>query len=198
MEIDPTSKEYRAGRSAARKSIKAGFPRWTCVARNDPYKFIDDQTGLPFIDFVQKSDEIEALAAGANDEILRAIGKGLITLDFRPLLLSRDDLKNAFGQAFVGLLSLGNPEIEYRDVFSAKLRSERVRKMYGIPHDPAKRNVFIELRNGQGKVFRDFALYDDPVELALALDNRVLVSRTASAYSSRDLDTSQILNLYPR
>ncbi len=197
MLINPTGKEYRAGQSAARRAIKAGFPRWTCVATNDPYKCIDDQTGLPILKFAKKSDEIEAFAVGANDEILRAIDKGLIAVDFRPLLLSLDKIRAAFEQGSLGILSPDNPQIEFRDVFSAKLRSERVRKMHGIPHDPEKRNIFIELRNVQGKVFRDFDFYDRPVELALALDNRVLVSRTDSIYSSHDLETSQILNRYP-
>lgn len=143
MAIDTSNEHYKAGRSAARKAIKLGVPRWTSVASNDPYKCIDDQTGLPIIDFVQKSKENEAFAAGANDETLRAIETGLIKVDFRALLLSKREIKIAFKKYRIGTLSVDNPNIEYPRVFSVKLRSEKIRRMHGLPHEPTKRNVFI-------------------------------------------------------
>jgi len=198
MLIDPSSKEYRAGRSAARKAIKLGVPRWTSVASNEPYKCIDDQTGLPIIELAQNSSEIGAFASGANDEILKAISNGLITVDFRPMLLTETEIKTAFKRASIGTLSDDNPMIEFPGVFIAKLRSEKSRKTRGVHTDPPKRNIFIELKNRNGQVFKDFALYPGPVELALALKNRVLLFKTTDFYFSKDLETSQILNRYPR
>ena len=172
MLIDPSSKEYRAGRSAARKAIKRGVPRWTSVASNEPYKCIDDQTGLPIIEFAQNSSEIEAFAAGANDEILKAISNGLITIDFRPLLSTETEIKTAFKRESIGTLSYDNPMIDFPDVFIAKLRSEKIRKIHGVHTDPSKRNIFIELKNRNGQVFKDFALYPAPVELGLCIEKQ--------------------------
>jgi hypothetical protein len=154
MLIDPSSKEYRAGRSAARKAIKLGVPRWTSVASNEPYKCIDDQTGFQLSNSRRTQVRSEHLPSGANDEILKAISNGLITVDFRPLLLTETEIKTAFKRASIGTLSDDNPMIEFPGVFIAKLRSEKSRKTRGVHTGPSKRNIFIELKNRNGRYLR--------------------------------------------
>lgn len=196
--MDTDDKNYRAGRAAARRAIKLGVPRWTVVGSRTPNHHIDDQTGLPIIGLGNKSSEIDAFAKGANEEILKGISDGRVSTDFRRLLLSRKELEISFEDSFVGILSLEIPNIEHEGVFEARLRSERLRKMHGVPYDADQRNVFVELRNFNGELFRDFAIYEEPIEMALALNDQVLVCRTKRQYFSRDLNTSQILNSYPR
>src|SRR5262245_32768449 len=96
---------YADGRRDARKAIANGAPRWRQITEGP---CIHADTGLPIARLsspVSLADWRDSYVQGFNDEILAGIDAGNIHVDFRPLLMSRDEIETALKKDYLGTLS---------------------------------------------------------------------------------------------
>src|SRR5687768_7456982 len=93
---------YSEGEAAARTAISNGVPRWIVTSERPFGESIDPATGLPiaFHSFPPELKErMESFAEGHNDAIRTAVESGAIDVDFRPLLMSRNEVVDALSKS---------------------------------------------------------------------------------------------------
>src|SRR5262245_22686584 len=101
-EID--QKAYAQGRRDARKGIATGFPRWIQIGEEPFTGEIHAGTGLPIMRLSGPDDLAgwrQSYANGSNDEMLAGIESGKVKVDFRPLLMTRDEVQSAMESGFL-------------------------------------------------------------------------------------------------
>jgi hypothetical protein len=183
---------YAAGSLSARRAIANGVPRWLCLGGDRAFgQEIDPGTGLPLAGIsgpAMLAVVNAALVLGYNDTISAGIKSGEVTVDFRPLLMSRSDLLRALEKNCLGILSTENPRIVApNDALILQLR---------LPKRSAKRKfTWISFRNGNFET-PEFLLFDSPVEVALGKNGKVLILKTSCVLLSHDVATTQVLNRY--
>jgi len=162
---------------------------------------IDARTGLP-VASVSAPPELEAwqeqFILGHNDEILRAIAAGEISFDFRPLLMTLAEIKEAFKEQFLGTLSRDDCEQveDPRERFIVRLEASKPRKgrkgLAGAP-EPV---VFVVLELTTESLTQQLLIYESPIDVALGKGERVLLIPTGRHYFAYDLETTQKLCRY--
>ncbi len=182
---------YRSGAIAALDAIAEGFPRWMHTDSRPFGQMIDPDTGLPLFGLsgpAELSNTNEAIVRGYNDTISDAIKAGEVTVDFRPLLMTRIEAIQALKQGTLGTLSTGNPRISAPcGEFILELR---------FPRPTVKRpSIWISYSRGDER-WPDFALYEEPEEVAIGQNGKVLVFRSSRVILTRDVETTQVLNSY--
>ena len=127
-------KEYGEGKRAAHHAIDAGVPRWMCTT-NVPFgQEIDPGTGLPIAHVAAAPNRIGRLAKFLRARIQRAeiaaaIKSGEVTVDFRPLLMTRPEVIRSMSENRIGTLSMDNPRLEAPDGdFVLELRRAKSKK----------------------------------------------------------------------
>jgi hypothetical protein len=182
------------GSQAARRAIAEGFPRWI-VTSDIPFgQMIDPATGLPVLRMSSSPDLVEwqaSFARAHNETIRAALQSGQITVDFRPLLMSRAEIIRALADNKLGTLSEAQPPLQGpQGDFVLELR---------FPKPYAKQKLtWILYRRRSGEEWPRFALYDQPLDIATAKEGRVLAFQTACLLLTRDAATTQVLNSYLR
>lgn len=189
---------YSEGNYAARTAIANGCPRWAIgpnASRGLENGAIDTGTGLPIFSFNCPPELVEQLAAqirGHNDEILRALAAGEISVDFRPLLMTREQIVEDSANNQIGILSLDNPKIVGPDGrFALYIKIPKPRK--NRKSEPLNWIVF---EPANGEVNEEFSLYSEPESLAMGRGGRVLIIKSSLFYLSYDVETAQSLNRY--
>ena len=164
---------YKKGVSAARHAIANGVPRWlTATPEWDALGqeiCIDPRTGLP-IGRISAPPELEAwqtaFIRGHNDEILRAIERGQIAVDFRPLLLTFPDVQKAFDLHRLGTLSLDHCQIEDpqgRFILHLDLPTPRQRRQAQKRKSEPCLWVVFERRSGERNA--RFLNFEEPIDV---------------------------------
>lgn len=195
---DDLAKEYDKGIEAARHAIVNGCPR-RLLGPNDrdstENSSIDLRTGLPIMSIgapPELADRISAHVNGYNDEIDRALAAREFDIDFRPLLMSRQQLEKEFFANPLGVLSLENPRIEDSNgQFMLYLKLPKPRK-----ERKSKAHIWAVLEKPKGETHDKFWLYDGPVPVATGHEGKILILKTELHYLSYDLLTTQPLNRY--
>jgi hypothetical protein len=112
---------YAAGVQGAWKAIANEVPRWMDLGGRPLGQYIDPGTGLPIVGVSgppQLAAFNDGLMRGHNEAISAAIRAGEITVDFRPLLMSR----RALGESCLGTLSVDHPRLASPDALTADSR----------------------------------------------------------------------------
>ncbi len=188
---------YRDGMNAALGAIANGVPRWIETEPGIIGHEIHPQTGLPIATLSSPPELGErnaAFARGFNDSILEGIEAGEFAVDFRPLLMSHEEVKQSFAINSLGFLSAESSRIEepngrfflYLDTTKKKT----------VPKRPPL--VWIVFENASGLRDTKFMHYDCPVEVATGRDGRVVLFKTECLYIARDIETTQVLQSYLR
>lgn len=186
--IEHDQNAYDDGSKAARKAIANGVPRWVRTSSGRFGEMIHAGTGLPIAVLsgpANLKNWQQSYAQGFNDEILVAIEAGNIDVDFRSLLMTRDEIQHALKTCFLGTVSTETPT----------LRSPNTDFTIEIDVDASQR-TWICYHHESGGEWPKFQLYDGPLCVALAKESRVLVFETESVYLTRDVMTTQVLNKY--
>src|SRR5262245_13857062 len=105
---------YAAGWRAGAQSIAEGVPRWMATTDGPVGQMIDPGTGLPLFGISgppELTDWLTSYAKGHNDAISAALKSGEVTVDFRPLLMSRPEVLRAFTEGYLGTLSTDCPRL---------------------------------------------------------------------------------------
>jgi len=186
-------KAYTEGALCARKTIAEGVPRWIETCNDSSDHFIHPGTGLPICQLTGPPSLAEwnnSFAQGHNDQILVALNSGSIHVDFRPLLISRNDANRALRVCSLGILSPANPRIESPESsFAIDLRRSKSQSQ-------SQHSVWITFHDSLGDRSTELEPYVEPIEIALAREGQVLIFKTRSLLISRDLATTQVLNRY--
>ena len=194
---------YDEGRCAARKAIANGVPRWAIIAANDDLKReqqIDSQTGLPIV-VMSASQELadwqSAFVQGHNEEILQNIKLGEIKVDFRPLLMTFEQVKEAFQQNSLGTLSADTPKIEDPyGRFALHLQISKSRKNSKTVSHKSKPLTWIILSRESETQSRRFYVFEAPVDIALGRNGQVFLIKTQCFFLVHDERTTQLLQRY--
>jgi hypothetical protein len=183
----------------AKDDEQCPVPRWFASQSCDEEE-TDSYTGLPIATLSgppELAASNEAFIRGFNDEIHRARSAGEFTIDFRPLLLSRGEVLEAFRTQRLGTLSLDCRQIEDpRGRFIVKLQLPKPRKgrqRRTTRSEPLTWIVFV--RAGARETHR-LMLYDSPVEFALGRDGHVVLMKTTCLYLTFDAETTQDLQCF--
>ncbi len=183
------------GVDAAQDAIENGVPRWLLTQDGPFEQMIHPETGLPIAWLSgppNLAERQELFAKGFNQAILAAVRSGGIEVDFRPLLMSRDDIEHALGACGLGILSPDNPKIQSPNrEFTIKLRPEKRKS-------PSKARIWVCYDHLTWGRWPDFELYGGPIRFALGRDGRVLISETQQNYLTYDVATTQVLNRFLR
>jgi hypothetical protein len=135
----------------------------------------------------------QSFARGFNDEILAALGSGGIDVDFRPLLMSRDEIERELDRNLLGTLSVDNLRIDSPNGdFSLSLRRPK-------PNPRAKRAKAVTsicYEHESGGRWPSLYTYQGPWRVALGRNGRVLIFETECLYLTQDVATTQVLNRY--
>lgn len=183
---------YTQGASTARKAIAEGVPRWMVISDRAFGQMIDQTTGLPIAQLSAPpalADRQASFAQGFNEVISAAIASGEVTVDFRPLLMTRVEVVRALAECKLGTLSTENPRIQPADgqfVLELKFPAKKAKKKL----------IWIRYSLPTGEEWPKFDLYDGPLDVAIGREGRVLVFKTASVFLTRDIITTQVLNSY--
>ena len=153
----PSHKAYSAGERTAREAISRGVPRLVVTQGLDE-EMIDSRTGLP-VAGLSAPPELAAWQAdyvrGFNEEMLRAVGSGQVTTDFRPLLMTREQIHEAFRDHTLGTLSPDCPRLEDaggRFILKLDVPKPRKASKTGLPRParpPSGTNLPSRRRTGQ-------------------------------------------------
>jgi hypothetical protein len=185
------SAAYSQGIKAATNAISDGVPRWVKTEPCAVGECIDDYSGLPVMRVSgpqQRQDWLTSFARAFNDTIQAALDAGTITVDFRPLLMSRDELLQALTDHSLGTLSLESPRVEsHNPEFSLEVR---------LQHRKRDTLIWIRFINSSGDEWPEFELYDGPLDVATGREGKVVVFRSRCTLSSRCLETTQVLNVF--
>lgn len=195
--------ECQKGFRYAYKSASLGYPRWLRLYAPSDFtddEFIHSETGLPIGTISGPPEVLAGLAAfvsGNNDEILRQIESGEIKIDFRPLQMSCLEVREAFNERPLGILSLDRPRIEGPDdLFVLWIHTTRRNaKNPAVSCEQQQRWVAVE--SSDGERYLPFMPYMAPIEIALGRGGRTLLFKTDSYYLVHDVETMQVLNRYP-
>src|SRR5262249_23841646 len=134
----------------------------------------------------------QAFARGFNDSILRGIEAGEIAVDFRPLLMSLDEITQAFATHRLGVLSEDSSRIEEPNGrFCLQWQAPKKKSVCNGP--PL---IWIAFENASGLRDLKFMNYDGPVEVAAGREGRVVLFKTDCLYIARDVETTQVLQRY--
>jgi hypothetical protein len=162
---------------------------------------IDSRTGLP-IAGLSAPPELAAWQAdyvrGFNEEMLRAVGSGQVTTDFRPLLMTREQIHEAFRDHTLGTLSPDCPRLEDaggRFILKLDVPKPRKASKTGLPRPARPPSVLISRPGGEPD--KRLLYCEEPVDAALGQDGRVVLIKTCSHYLAYDEETTQILHRYP-
>jgi hypothetical protein len=183
---------YAAGGHMAWKAIAAGFPRWMNRGDQPLGQYIDPGTGLPFLSMSGPPTLAayhEGLARGHNEAISAGIRSGEVTVDFRPLLMSRPETLTALQECRLGTISTDDPRL-------AAPNGEFVFQLHFPRPNVKHKQTWISYRRGNDQ-WPNFDLYEGPLAVALGRAGRVLVFKSSSLITTRDAETTQVLNSYP-
>jgi hypothetical protein len=135
---------------------------------------------------------------GFNDAISRAIKSGEVTIDFRPLLMTFKEVKQAFERHPIGTLSMNHLRVEDpKGHFAWSLGPVQKKGRSG---KKTNNTVWITFEMGSGMKRSDMT-YEGPIEMSLGRSGKVVIckqriSRTRFSFSTYDVQTSQELNIY--
>jgi hypothetical protein len=197
--IDPEEEAYSEGQLAALHAISHGVPRFIVMQGMDE-DMIDSRTGLPLATLSAPPNLAAwqgAFVRGFNEAILRAVESGEVTRDFRPLLLTRKEVKDAFRDRPLGTLSLDCRRLEDpngRFVLHLDIPIPRKTSNRGAPRSEQPARILID--HTTGECDRTLLYYDAPVEVALGRDGRVVLIKTDCLFLAFDEETTQILHRY--
>jgi hypothetical protein len=184
---------YGDGASAARQAIADGVPRWIHTTARPFGESIDPDTGLPVATLSgppELADSNASFAIGFNDEILAGIRSGEVTVDFRPLIMPRQEVLLALTEFGLGTLSTENPRVQAPNgdfVLELQLSKKRTKSKL----------TWIRYSHRSGEEWPQFDLYHEPVEIAVGRNGRVLILSTSCLLLTRDVETTQVLISYP-
>ena len=117
---------------------------------------------------------------------------GDIHVDFRPLLMTLDEVTHALENNPLGTLSTENPRVEGPDgSFCLELRQSKSKRR-------SNRDTWICYHHESGGRWPDFGFYEGPIRLAIGKNGRVLVEESKCLYMTYDVETTQVLNRYYR
>lgn len=164
-------------------------------------EMIDSRTGLP-MDVLSAPPELAAWQAdyvrGFNEEIHRAVGAGQVKTDFRPRLMTREQVHEAFRDHTLGTLSPECTRLEDaggRFVLTLDVPKPRKASKTGLPRPARPWSVLISPQGAEPD--KRLLCCEEPVEVALGQDGRVVLIKTRSHYLAYDEETAQILRRYP-
>jgi hypothetical protein len=183
---------YQEGMIASLEAIANGVPRWIETESGVFGQEIHPATGLPIATLSSPPELVErnqVFARGFNDSILRGIEAGEIAVDFRPLLMSLEEVRQAFVTHRLGVLSQDSPRIE-EPSGRFRLRLQPPKKKSLAKRPPL---IWIAIENASGLRDLKFMNYDGPVEVATGREGRVVLFQTDCLYISRDVETTQVL-----
>jgi len=194
---DQPKDPFRDGFKAARGAIANGVPRWIATEIYQFGELIHPQTGLPLTTISAPPELMQwrnAIVRGHNEEILRAFEGGEISVDFRPLVMSLDEVKEAFTRESLGILSIGSPQIDDPNGrFSLYVQIPKRKLAAKTKPAHSRRTIWIGYQPVDGAPARQFMLYSAPTEVALGRERRVLLFKTERLYLARDVETTQPL-----
>ena len=195
--IKTGTNRYNEGTRTARKAMANGVPRWIIYGADDDPKRtheIDLETGLP-IGTISGPRELEEsnteFIRGYNDEILVAIKAGKIKVDFRPLLMTYSEVKEAFQKCFLGTLSIENSQIE--DPSGRFVLRIKISK----PRKNSKSLAWIFFDQKIGTQSRDLFIFEPPEDVALGKHGQVFILKTKFLFLVYDVQTTLLLSRYP-
>ncbi|REJ76124.1 MAG: hypothetical protein DWQ47_10920 [Acidobacteria bacterium] len=183
---------YKRGIRAAKKAIAAGTPFWISTGERAFGEFIHSETGLPYLG-LSGPPELEnsnlSYARGYNDEVLNGVKSGSIRVDFRPLLMTFNEVLASFEARYIGTISDDSPRIEVSEAdLILELKKRKTRHSREL-------TVVSFIRSGV-EVGNNFELYETPIRVALGRDGQVLVMKTKRSILTRDVVTTQVLNFF--
>ncbi len=193
------------GARAACNAIANGVPRWIATTADEESGQADElihrEIGLPIARLsVPKERAVwqAEFTRGHNDEIMRALRVGEISVDFRPLLMTRDEVENTFIAHPIGKLSLDQPRIEDpTGRFVLSLKTTKLRNRNAAACEKTEPTIWIAYDvPPAGEPNPRFGVYAGPLDLALGREGRVLLVKTECLYLAYDVETTQVLNRY--
>lgn len=185
---------YERGIRAARKAIAAGTPFWISTKGRASGEFIHSETGLPYLG-LSGPPELEnsnlSYAKGYNDEVLNGVRSGSISVDFRPLLMTLNEIIASLEAHTIGTISEDSPRLEVSKAdLILELKKRKTRHSGEI--------TIVSFRRAGVEVGNNFEDYETPIRVALGKDGQVLVMETERSILTRDVVTTQVLNLFLR